>query len=131
MFIQACIKLSIPSPPWVWRWGKKSNGRKKENRFFEDLTLFVAPKGKIWFVQHNLTQFEPMNKLFYCFVGKKIIDFVMQRDTSRGRKSKAGGGERKSKAAQLYTPLCSSFSIPLLGVSYTNWYYYVECQISF
>ena len=37
-------------------------------------------------------------------MGKKIIDFAMRRDASRGRKSKAGGG-KKSKAVQLYTPL--------------------------
>ena len=38
-------------------------------------------------------------------MGKKIIDFATQCDTSRGRKSKAGGGGKKSKAVQLYTPL--------------------------
>ena len=33
--------------------------------------------------------------LFYCFIGKKIIDFVMRRYASRGQKSKAGGGNQK------------------------------------
>ena len=37
-------------------------------------------------------------------MGKKMIDKKTQRDASRGRKSKAGGG-KKSKATQLYTPL--------------------------
>ena len=37
-------------------------------------------------------------------MGKKLIDFKMQRVASRGRKSKAGGGG-KSKATQSYTPL--------------------------
>ena len=37
-------------------------------------------------------------------MGKKIIDIKTQRDASRGRKSKAGGG-KKSKATQEYTPL--------------------------
>ena len=32
------------------------------------------------------------------------MDIKMQRDASRGRKSKAGGG-KKSKATQEYTPL--------------------------
>ena len=36
-------------------------------------------------------------------MGKITIDIKMQRDASRGRKSKAGGG--KSKATQEYTPL--------------------------
>ena len=49
-------------------------------------------------------------------MGKKNIDWKTQRDASRGRKSKAGGGI-KSKAAQLYTPLigtsvCPHFFIP-------------------
>ena len=37
-------------------------------------------------------------------MGRKIMDIKTQRDASRGRKSKAGGG-KKSKATQLYTPL--------------------------
>ena len=36
-------------------------------------------------------------------MGKKIIDFVTQRDASRGRKSKAGGKKIKSDS-RIYTP---------------------------
>ena len=51
-------------------------------------------------------------------MGKNIIDFVTQRDASRGRKSKAGGGI-KSKAAQLYTPL-KKVQIRIDGVFYKH-----------
>ena len=45
--------------------------------------------------------------LFYCFVGKKIIDFLTQRDA--GKKIKGGwGGGIQTKAAHLYTPLLPS-----------------------
>ena len=40
-------------------------------------------------------------------MGKKIIDFVMRCDASRGKKIKGRGGGLKSKAAKLYTPLKS------------------------
>ena len=30
-------------------------------------------------------------------MGKKIIDFATRRDTSRGRKSKAGGGKNQKR----------------------------------
>ena len=36
-------------------------------------------------------------------MGKKIIDFEMRRDASRGRKSKAGGEKIKSDSI-IYTP---------------------------
>ena len=57
-------------------------------------------------VPNHKTQFNTIQTLitlFYCFIGKKIIDFIMRPDASRGRKSKVGG--KKSKATQLYTPL--------------------------
>ena len=38
------------------------------------------------------------------------MDIKMRRDASRGRKSKAGGG-KKSKATQLYTPLCQKVNL--------------------
>ena len=40
-------------------------------------------------------------------MGKKTIDLATQRDVSRGRKSKAGGGEesKATQMTQLYTPL--------------------------
>ena len=44
-------------------------------------------------------------------MGKKIIDFKMQRVALRGRKSKAGGWGKKSKATQLYTPLCQKVNL--------------------
>ena len=37
-------------------------------------------------------------------MGKKIIDFVMRRNASRGRKSKAGGGKIIKDHRTIYTP---------------------------
>ena len=38
-------------------------------------------------------------------MGEKIIDIVMRREASRGRKSKAGGGGKKIKSDSIiYTP---------------------------
>ena len=86
--------------------GKKiKNLKKRKKKIFEDFTLFAVPKGKICLLQHNLTLFKPINFLFYCIEGKIIINFVTQHNASQVRKSKAGVGGIKSKAAQSYTPL--------------------------
>ena len=37
-------------------------------------------------------------------MGKKIMDIKMRRDASRGRKSKAGGGEKIKSDSRIYTP---------------------------
>ena len=43
--------------------GKKSKAWEKKS-FFEDLTLFVVPKGEIWFLHYNVTQSKPKHILF-------------------------------------------------------------------
>ena len=80
--LQACIKSSKIKG---FGDGKKIKSLRKKS-FLEDLILFVVPKGKIWFLHYNLTQSKPKHILFHCFVRKKIIDFVMQRVASWGRK---------------------------------------------
>ena len=75
--------------------------KKKEN--FGRYHFFCSTKSHNLISTSQFTTILTYNILFCCFVGKKIIDFVMRHDTSRGRKSKAGGGEIESDSI-IYTP---------------------------
>ena len=76
--------------------GNQRGKKEKERKF-----------GKKNFWQYQIIKtdrIQTLTTLFYCFMRKKTIDFTIRRDTSRGRKSKAGeGGGNKKSDSILYT----------------------------
>jgi len=55
--------------------GKEIEGGKREKRKFGGKYNLTAPNHKSWLVKTQLNAIYTLTRMFYCFIGKKTIDF--------------------------------------------------------
>ena len=83
---------------------KKIKREKKEKRKFRENITFGSTKSYklISKIQFNISQ--TLTILFYCLMGKKLIDFKMRHDASWVRKSNEGGSKKNQKQLNYIHP---------------------------
>ena len=103
-WVRAGLYVVLHSSKGLGMGKEMQGGKKRKLRGNLGEKTFGSTKSKKLISKTEFNTIYTLKTLFYCYMGRKIIDFVTRRDASRGRKSKVGGGELIKDHRIVYIP---------------------------